>query len=276
MNLIDNFFEKINQLPMLPKVVQEVTEQLNEDDIDLHKLANTIHHDQVLAARVLRMSNSAYFGCSRQVKTIEDAVALIGFENLETLVVASGVTTTFTSIPGMDLHRFWQQSLVTASIARQISHDYKMHTGVAYIAGLLHSVGQLPIHIVFPAAGAQVLQACKGQNALERKNIEQSILGIDHCQIGEMLAKMWNFPEEILCVLRHYADPFKDKGCILAPVVYVAVHIASGFEQGKAVEEIASSLEPTIASYLNINNELAFASQIESYYHFVAEAQDYL
>ena len=276
MNLIDNFFEQINHLPMLPKVVQDVRDQLNKDDIDLHMLADTINHDQVLAARVLRMSNSAYFGCSRQVKTIEDAVALIGFENLETLVIASGVTTTFTSIPGMDLQRFWQQSLVTASIARQISHEFDMHAGVAYIAGLLHSVGQLPIHIVFPAAGAQVLHACKGQNALERKNIEQSILGIDHCQIGEMLAKMWNFPEEILCVLRHYADPLKDKDCILAPVVYVAVHIASGFEQHKTAEDIASSLDPMIAKYLNINDQQAFASQIDSYHHFVAEAQDYL
>ena len=276
MNLVDNFFEQINHLPMLPKVVQEVTEQLNEDDIDLHKLANTINHDQVLSARVLRMSNSAYFGCSRQVKTIEDAVALIGFENLETLVVASGVTTTFTSIPGMDLHRFWEHSLITASIARQISHEFGLHAGTAYIAGLLHSVGQLPIHIVFPAAGAQVQQACRGQSALERKSIEQSILGIDHCQIGEMLAKMWNFPEEILCVLRHYAEPLKDKDCILAPVVYAAVHIASGFELGKSVEDIATSLDPAIAKLLNITDQQAFAEKIGSYQHFVHEAQDYL
>ena len=261
---------------MLPKVVQEVTAQLSEADIDLHVLAETINHDQVLAARVLRMSNSAYFGCSRTIKTVEDAVALIGLENVETLVVASGVTTTFTSIPGMDLHRFWQQSLVTASIARQISHEFDLHAGTAYIAGLLHSVGQLPIHLVFPAAGAQVLQACRGQNALERKNIEQSILGIDHCQIGEMLAKMWNFPEEILCVLRHYAEPLKDKDCILAPVVYVAVHIASGFELEKSPEEMAASLDPAIANLLHITDQQAFAEKIESYQHFVGEAQSYL
>ncbi len=149
MNLIDNFFEKVNQLPMLPKVVQEVTSQLKQADIDLHVLADTINHDQVLAARVLRMSNSAYFGCSRSIKTVEDAVALIGLENVETLVVASGVTTTFNNVPGMDLHRFWQHSLVTASIARQISHDLGLHAGTEYIAGLLHSIGQLPIHLVF-------------------------------------------------------------------------------------------------------------------------------
>ena len=91
-----------------------------------------------------------------------------------------------------------------------------------------------------------------------------------------MLAKMWNFPEEILCVLRHYAEPLKDKDCILAPVVYVAVHIASGFELGKTAEEMATSLDPAIAKLLNITDQQAFAEKIDSYQHFVHEAQDYL
>jgi HD-like signal output (HDOD) protein len=222
------------------------------------------------------MSNSAYFGCSRSIKTVEDAVALIGLENVETLVVASGVTTTFNNVPGMDLHRFWQHSLVTASIARQISHDLGLHAGTAYIAGLLHSIGQLPIHLVFPAAGAQVLQTCRGQNVLERKNIEQSILGIDHCQIGEILAKMWNFPEEILCVIRHYADPFKADACSLAPVVYAAVHIASDFEQDKTADVSAETLDVSIAQYIRMTEHSALSEKIESYHHFVVEAKSYL
>ena len=115
MNVIDNFLEKMNNLPMLPKVVQEVIELLNKDDVDFKAVADKINHDQVLAARVLRMSNSAYFGCSRAVKTIEDAISLIGTQNLKTLVVASGVTATFTSVPGLDLKRFWQHSLITVS-----------------------------------------------------------------------------------------------------------------------------------------------------------------
>jgi HD-like signal output (HDOD) protein len=256
-----------------------VNEQLKNADIDLKALSDTINHDQVLAARVLRMSNSAYFGCSRSIKTIEDAVALIGLKNLETLVVASAVTTTFTSIPGVDMHRFWLHSLVTASVARQLSDELGLESGTAYIAGLLHSIGQLPIHIVFPAAGAQVTQACKGVSVLERKNIEQSILGIDHCQIGEVMAKLWNFPEAILCVLRHYAEPFTDEeacNCVLAPVVNAAAHIASDIEEGKPANETAQSLDSAVAQHLHLSNSDALAAKIESYQHFVAEANDFL
>lgn len=276
MNVIDNFFDQINHLPMLPKVVQEVTEQLNNDDVDLRALAASINHDQVLAARVLRMSNSAYFGCSRSIKTVDDAVALIGLENLATLVVASGVTTTFTNVPGLNLHQFWVHSLVTASIARQISRDLGLDAATAYIAGLLHSVGQLPIHLVFPAAGAQVTEVCRGRSVLERKSAEQSILGIDHCQIGEMLAKLWNFPEEILCVLRHYAEPFKGGASEFAPVVYAAAYIASEFEREKTSAEIAASLDAEVASALHLSDADALAERVEHYRSFVQEAQSYL
>lgn len=276
MNVIDNFFDQINHLPMLPKVVQEVTEQLNNEDVDLKALAASINHDQVLAARVLRMSNSAYFGCSRSIKTVEDAVGLIGLENVATLVVASGVTTTFTNIPGLNLHQFWTHSLVTASISRQISRDLGLDAATAYIAGLLHSVGQLPIHLVFPAAGAQVTEMCRGRSVLERRSAEFSILGIDHCQIGEMLAKLWNFPEEILCVLRHYAEPLSKGASQFAPVVYAAAYIASEFEREKTSAEIAASLDAEVISTLNWNDVDALLERIESYRSFVQEAQSYL
>lgn len=276
MNVIDNFFDQINRMPMLPKVVQEVTAQLDNEDVDLKALAASINHDQVLAARVLRMSNSAYFGCSRSIKTVEDAVGLIGLENLATLVVASGVTTTFTSVPGLNLNHFWVHSLVTASISRQLSRELGLDAATAYIAGLLHSVGQLPIHLVFPAAGAQVTEMCRGRSVLERKAAEQSILGIDHCQIGEMLAKMWNFPEEILCVLRHYAEPLNAGASQFAPVVYAAAYIASEFEREKTALEIATSFDTEVAQTLNMQDIDALTARIESYRAFVHEAQSYL
>jgi HD-like signal output (HDOD) protein len=86
------FFEQTHNMPMLPKVLQEVMELLATDDVDIKPLADKINHDQVLTARVLRMANSAYFGFSRKVGAIEEAVSLIGLAKLETLVVASGVT----------------------------------------------------------------------------------------------------------------------------------------------------------------------------------------
>jgi HD-like signal output (HDOD) protein len=276
MNAVETFYEKINRLPMLPKVVQEVTALVEQRELDLKLLAHTIDHDQVLSARVLQMSNSAYFGCSRTIKTVEDAVSIIGLRNLKTLVIASGVTKAFTEVPGLDLNKFWLHSLVTASVARQLGKELKMDAETVYIAGLMHSVGQLPIHLIFPSAAEKIDWECQSVGPLGRCEIEQSMLGIDHCIVGEMLAKYWNFPEMILRVIRYYADPLHQNACVLAPVVYVAVHIASGLEANKDAEYIAETLNPKVAKKLGWDNVNDVKTKLAPYVILVDEAKAYI
>jgi len=276
MNVIDNFFDKINNLPMLPKVVQEVLQLLGNSEVDIKQLSHNINHDQVLAARVLRMSNSAYFGCSRTIKTIEDAIGLIGLQNLKTLVIASGVTATFTEVPGLDLKRFWQHSLVTASVARQLSREMRSDAEAAYIGGLMHSVGQLPLYLVFPAVSAQVVAACRGRSILDRMGVEQSMMGLDHCQVGEVLAKLWNFPDEILLLIRYYAEPFGEFANQTSRIIFTAVHIASELQMGKEAHYIAETMDVEVAKALSLHDTNAFAERINAYRGFVGEAQNYL
>lgn len=276
MKLMDDFFEQTHNMPMLPKVVQEVMQLLNADDINVQLLIEKINHDQVLSAKVLRMSNSAYFGRSKSVSTIQEAVSLIGLEKLKTLVIASGVTSAFTAVPGLDLKRFWQHSLVTASVARQLASELGMAADNAYIAGLMHTVGQLPIHMVFPKAGADIEAICKGRSVLERHEVEHDMLGIDHNVVGEKLAKHWNFPEEISRVIRYYTDPLNKEACALAPVVYVAAHIAFDLESTQQSQYIAETLSMDVAEKLGLEDTNALVERIDSYRVFVAEAKDYL
>lgn len=276
MNLIDKFFDQPQTMPMLPKVVQEVTELLSNGDVDIKTIADKINHDLVLSAKVLRLSNSAYFGCSREVSSIQEAVSLIGLAKLKTLVIACGVVSAFTDVPGLNLKRFWQHSLVTASIARQLAKDVGYDTDTAYMAGLMHTVGELPIHIVFPGAGKQIDEVCEGRNVLERSKVEQSVIGIDHCQVGEKLARHWNFPEDISRAIRFYADPMNKNACKLAPVVYTAAHIAFDLEHGKTAAEIASTLTDDVATTLGLENKEELVKKIDSYDVFVSEAKCYV
>ncbi|MFV1921021.1 MAG: HDOD domain-containing protein [Methylotenera sp.] len=276
MNLIDKFFDQPQTMPMLPKVVQEVTELLNDGNVDIKTLADKINHDLVLSAKVLRLSNSAYFGCSREVSSIQEAVSLIGLAKLKTLVIACGVVSAFTEVPGLNLKRFWQHSLVTASIARQLAKDLGFDTDSAYMAGLMHTVGELPIHIVFPGAGTQIDEVCKGKNVLERSKVEHAVIGIDHCQVGEKLARHWNFPEDIARAIRYYTDPLNQNACSLAPIVYIAAHIAFDLEHGKTASEIANTLNEDIAINLGLQGREALAEKIDTYHVFVSEAKCYI
>ncbi len=276
MNLIDKFFDQPQTMPMLPKVVQEVTELLNDGDVDVKTLADKINHDLVLSAKVLRLSNSAYFGCSREVSSIQEAVSLIGLAKLETLVIACGVVSAFTDVPGLNLKRFWQHSLVTAAIARQLAKEAGLDADAAYMAGLMHTVGELPIHIVFPGAGKKIDEVCLGRNVLERSKVEQSVIGIDHCQVGEKLARHWNFPEDISRAIRYYTDPLNQNACKLALVVYVAAHIAFDLEHGKAADVIAETLSADVLASLGLEDQEALTEKIDTYHIYVSEAKCYV
>jgi putative nucleotidyltransferase with HDIG domain len=264
-------------------VVQESIRLLDNEDADIGLLVQTISKDQVISARVLRLANSSYYGVARNIKTLNDAVALVGIKALRTMILASGITAAFASVPNFDLKRFWRHNLITASIARAVASDRHLNAEAAYVSGLMHSIGQIMIHQVFPQAGADIDAICHGSSVLERKAVENSSLGIDHCQIGAELAKRWDFPEEIQHAIRYYADPLHPLACSLAPLIYVAGHIAFGLAQRQASEHIASTLNAEIAAKMGIilgdaaNPDLeALIAKIASFTPYVLEAESFV
>lgn len=283
MRVMEDIFQSSQKLPVLPKVVQEAIRILDNEDADTGQLVQTISKDQVISARVLRLANSSYYGVARHIKTLNDAVALVGTKALRTMILASGITAAFTSVPNFDLKRFWRHNLITASIARALANDRALDAETAYVSGLMHSIGQIMIHHVFPQAGADIDAMCHGSSVLERKAVENSSLGIDHCQVGAELAKRWNFPEEIQHVIRYYADPLHPLACSLAPLVYVAAHIAFGLAQRQTAQHILATLNGEIAAKIGItltgdaeHIQQDLIAKIESFAPYVQEAESFV
>lgn len=275
MHALDNFFEKIASLPMMPKVIQEVLKLLENDDADIDDIINKISLDQVLTAKVLRLSNSSYYGRSGSIKTLDQALQVTGLQNLKTLVVASGITSAFSKVEGVDLTDFWKKSLISANLARQISKEHKLDSEVSYIAGLMHSIGQLPIYMVDLEAATEIANEANGSGPVERNAIEFEKLSVNHAMIGAEIAKRWNFPEEIQLTIRHYTDPFNTNANDTCAIVYLATHIAYQHEAGKDAESIANSLDEEVVESLNIDRE-KLAESIDSYQELIDESDTLL
>jgi len=271
MKPIEDFFNSIVSLPSLPKVVQEVMRMLDSEDVDINILANTIEQDAVIAAKVLKMANSSFYGVTRAVKNIDDAVAILGLAKIRSLVLACGVTGAFTEVPSLDLKRFWRHSLVAASISREIAKQLGKESEVPYIAGLLHNIGDLLIHLVFPVTSSEVDDLCLGVSTEKRQAVEREVIGLDHCQIGEELAIRWSFPHEIARALRYYATPMDKNACEVSLIVYAAVHVAHGLERGDAADSIVDSLNPDVSTYLNVRRD-EWVAQIARYRDLIDEA----
>lgn len=272
MQSIEDFFNAIASLPSLPKVVQEVMQLLGKENVDINQLAKVIEQDAVIAAKVLRMSNSSFYGVTRAVKNIDDAIAILGLARLRSLVIASGVTGVIGDVPGLDLKTFWSHSLVAASISREIAKQLGLDAEVAYLAGLLHNIGDLLLRLVLPIPSAEVDAVCADASLAQRCLVERDVIGFDHCQVGEALALRWDFPTEISRVLHYYATPLDKNACAVSPVVYVAVQIAHGLVHGDDTNAIATALNAGVLERLQLN-EVAWQTAIERYRDLLQEAR---
>lgn len=271
MNTLESFFEKITSLPMMPKVIQDILKLLENEDVDSDSIIKKISMDQVLSAKVLRLSNSSYYGRSGSIKTLNDALQVTGLQNLKTLVVASGITATFSNIEGVDLNHFWKNSLVSANLARQISKEHKLDTEVSYLAGLMHSIGQLPIYMVEPTIAAEIDQELKDTDPMTRNQLEFDKLSVNHSMIGAEIAKRWNFPEQIQLAIRYYTEPFNTNANDTSAIVYLATHIAYEHAAGLNAAQIAASLNDEVAESLKIDRD-KLAESIDEYKALINES----
>ena len=135
------------ELSTLPEVYLKVTEQLDDAEVNVHEIGETVQTGPAISTRILKMVNSAYYGMPNKVTTISQAVALLGRDRLKQILIGSVLINVFTDpeIDVFSLSEFWRHSIKTAIIAKQLAlqHDDVSEPDALFIAGLLHDIGSL-------------------------------------------------------------------------------------------------------------------------------------
>jgi len=195
-------------LPTLPAYVFELNTLLSCSPVDLKRVGEVIRTDPSLTAQVIRLCNSALLSMRGRVSNIEHAVVLLGTERLRTLVLTcSLVEYVGHRLSGGDVQSFWQHSFLTATLSERLARG----TGYpqpeqAYLAGLLHDIGALPLLVICSSerevAGGAVLEGWG-----ESVEIEREQFGTDHCELGHWIGISWNFSPVLLEVLEHHHHP---------------------------------------------------------------------
>src|SRR5579885_105886 len=195
-------------LPTLPHYVLDLTALLNKQAVDLKKVGNVIRTYPSLSAQVLRLCNSALFGLRRRVLSIEQAAILLGTERLRTLVLTCSVMQFAGKyLPKDQLMGFWQHSFLSAllseRIARQVDYFEKEQ---AYLGGLLHDIGQLPMWMLVAE------EAAKGREGpragwVDNPELERDYFCMDHCKTGRHMAVAWNFMPSFIDVFETITLP---------------------------------------------------------------------
>jgi HD-like signal output (HDOD) protein len=247
-NLIDN----AQKLPNIPKVVQELIESFGDENVSNDAIAKKISADQVLTIKVLRAANSAHYGGNRKVGSVNDAVFLLGFNAVRTLVLASGLTGAFKAPEGFDIKKFWHDSFAVAAICKWIARYSHDDAETAFTCGMIHNIGELLIHILLPAECAEMQKVVdKGARNVD---IEKNYLGFDFSEAGAELAHRWKFPDTIVKSIRYQLDPHEAEFFPrLAGVVNIALYINKMNEAGADSAAILASFPNNLATELGIN-----------------------
>lgn len=212
----------LRDLPALPSVVLDLISAFGRDDIDVTTLAAKMSMDQAMAAKILRIANSSFYGLAGKVRTVRQAVLVLGFDNARALAVASRVIDHFGGAHRARVAEFWRHSIATAVCARSLARHAGLDHDAAFIAGLLHDIGRLVLAVGFPDEYARVLDACAADEAALGA-AELRILGVDHERVGQMLAEAWKFPPMIRRAIGNHHAP---AGADLADIPGV-VHAAN-------------------------------------------------
>ncbi|SDT14753.1 HD-like signal output (HDOD) domain, no enzymatic activity [Pseudomonas asplenii] len=226
---IDTLFSQLHSLPSIPQVALELVQQFDNRNESLENVARNIERDPVIAAKVLRLANSARFKGARESASIEDAAMRLGFNVLRTLVLASAVTGAFKSAPGFDLKVFWGRSFQVASISRLLARQAGLDAEVAFTCGVMHDIGELLIQTGAPDYAARIRGA---SGTTSRAASENQQLGFGYPEVGAELGKRWNLPLTIQSAIRHQAQPhLAPEGQPYARIMAQAMEICDALEQ---------------------------------------------
>ncbi len=236
------------ELPTIPRVVQRLMAALRDPDVDFRKIGEALSQDPVLSAKVLRIANSSFFGGQRSMASIDAAVALIGIQPLNRLIVACGVSSSFEAVPGIDLKIFWRDAVVAATAAHKLSSSLAADPEEAYVCGLMHAIGHLILCRSYPEIADAMFTGFAPVRGSELAAIEMETFGIDHPKVGAIWVESIGFPQTVADTIGRTAQPLTDRPVPLDLTLHSACSLAQSVARQDATETALAALPPVVTA----------------------------
>lgn len=214
---LHRIISKIDSLPPVPSVYAELSEITQDaENVSAAEITRVISQNPAIAAKILQIANSAYFGQQREVATVSNAVVVLGMGMVENLVPATSVFQTFETgtDSGLDQEGFWKHCLacgMAASLLERKITKNRERAEVAMLAGTLHDLGKLVLAQYMPDRYAEVVSMARTRRMMLCDE-EEEMLGTTHAAVGGYLAEWWSLPRKISQALSYHHEPQDSAG----------------------------------------------------------------
>lgn len=261
---LEKLLKQPNALPSAPKVVRQLMETFDQEDVDLLRAAALIESDPVLTAKLIKTANSAFFGLHRTVSNAREAMNMMGLIKVRALVIAAALGDGFHRLGGVNLNQFWRYSLNSANLSRYIALPIKIDENTAFTAGLVHGIGELVMHVGMPESMID-LDRSVGMLDLKRARAERGLFGYSYAEVGAALAREWRFPKKMIDAIEHQSAPFdNDVYEPIAGVIHIASWRARAEELSLGSEGLINTYPDPVGLVLGIDPDTVIGEEIPS------------
>jgi putative nucleotidyltransferase with HDIG domain len=261
-NKVRQVVSNIRNLPTPPIVFHQIQKVINDPKVNAGHIAAILAEDPAMSVKVLKLTNSAFYGLAREIDSVKQAVVIVGLEAVKNLVLSASVLDMF---KGKDVdtdfqEKFWRHSLATAFCSRILAKHIRKNGIVdpdsAFSAGLLHDIGKIVIACFLPAEYKKIKDARAIDRASASFELEEQALGYTHAQIGALLAVQWKLPQKLGESITFHHQP--SHAVLKDPIIYV-VHLANYLAKRTFYDEedvcLVGGLENGVREFTGVTDE---------------------
>jgi len=261
-NKVKQVVSNIRNLPTPPIVFHQIQKVINDPNVSAEQIASILSEDPAMSVKVLKLTNSAFYGLSREVESVKQAIVIVGMEAIKNLVLSASVLDMFKG-KKMDQEfqeKYWRHSLATAFCGRILARKLKargiIDPDLAFSAGLLHDIGKIILCCFLQDEYAKFKEARQQDSSLPTYEIENKTLGYNHAQIGALLAAQWKLPTKIgEATTYHHHPQLYEKQDAIPYIIHIANYLAKKTFYESDEQYLVGSLSDEIRNYMDFPEE---------------------
>ncbi len=216
----------VDDLISLPELYLKVRDTIDDPRSSIDDVSNIVSQDPSICARLIRISNSSFFGFASEIETVTRAISIMGLSQLHDLVLATSVVKSFKGIPKdlVNMKEFWARSVYCGIISRLLARKCNvLDSERLFLAGLLHDIGHLIIYTKMPRPAFEILSEAKLDNKPVQQ-IERETFGFDYSKVGSALLRSWKLPKSHVETVENHTSLSESSQFLLDSAI---VHLAS-------------------------------------------------
>jgi putative nucleotidyltransferase with HDIG domain len=206
--LTQTIVKEIDTLPKFPDNILNLQRLIADQNAEISEIAREISVDPSMTADLLKLVNSAQFMLPKRVDNIVEAVKLVGTKGVRNLLLSYG-TQKVLGEKYSEMRSLWQDSYRCAYYAFRLAQSFKRRREIlddVYVGGILHDLGQIVITALHPELLERITRICK-EKGIPGRMLENFSVGLNHAEVGALIAKKWNFPEQLVSAIRYHHEP---------------------------------------------------------------------